>query len=367
MPILTAEERVGTVLAGKYRLLDVLAHGGMGVLFRAEHTWTGRQVAVKMLRARELTPDEAATGRRLDRFVLEARTATRVAHPNVVDVLDMGAAEDGTPFLAMELLHGESLAARLERTRALSTEDALRWMLPIMGALAIAHDRDIVHRDLKPANVFLATDASGRVTPKLLDFGIAKVSDHTTLTDPGTAVGTPDAMSPEQATGKGTVGPATDVWAMGVLLYKCLAGTAPFAADTPSRVLLQIVNERQVALAKLAPHVPSGVCAVIERALEKRPEQRYASMRLFAHALAVAAHNAALALPVAPDPLGLPDFDRWLDRAKESTTADAQPLLTAPSRPPSASALHTGMNNSRWTAPRSRPNAPWKCCRHCMK
>jgi serine/threonine-protein kinase len=330
MPILTAEERIGSTLGDKYRLDAVLAHGGMGVLFRAEHTWTGRQVAIKMLRARELLPGATEERQRVERFLQEARAAATLEHPHVVNILDMGLAQDGAPYIAMELLRGESLAERLQRDGGSTLPQALAWLLPIMGAVAVAHDRGIVHRDLKPANVFLAGSAHAHITPKLLDFGVAKLVNGTTMTEPGMTVGTPDYMAPEQASGTEGVGPPADVWAMGVMFYRVLTGRVPFAAETPTQVLLRILQERPEPLGRILPALPPGVCAVIDRALSRETSMRYADMRSFAHALTVAAHAAKVSLPGDPDPTGLPAYAAWCRQATSDTTSEGLPVVSVP-------------------------------------
>ena len=205
MPVLSAEERIGTQIAGRYTITAVLGEGGMGTVFEAEHTWTGRSVALKLLK-----PELAKNPDLVTRFLSEARAAAKLKHPNVVDILDMGQGEEEGVFLAMEKLEGEPLSARAKRS-ALPVEEAVALLVPVMDALSVAHEKfSIVHRDLKPDNIFLATDGRGGIVPKLLDFGIAKVTDDlfAANTHTGTLIGTPWYMSPEQALADKGLGPS---------------------------------------------------------------------------------------------------------------------------------------------------------------
>ena len=298
MPILTEEERLGTLVAGRYRVEAILGRGGTGVVFEATHTWTGRRVAVKLLR-----PEYARDLSLVRRFLQEARTAAGIEHPNVVSVLDMGNDSDGTVYLVLELLEGESLGKKLEREGVLPVEAALELLVPVMDALVLAHENGTVHRDLKPDNVFLRRDAKGRVTPKLLDFGMAKMVDAAWghATQSGMLVGTPFYMSPEQAEGKPDQGREADVWSMGVLLYRCLSGKLPFYADSPTALLLAIVNAKPAPLHEVAQEVPAAIAAVIDRALVADRTQRWRDMKTLLAELRRAAHESGLAFPSLPD------------------------------------------------------------------
>ena len=212
MPVLSPEERVGPLFAGRYRLTRILGSGATGVVYEASHAWTGRTVAVKLLK-----PHLAEEPSFVRRFLQEARSASEVLHQHVVQVFDLGAEDDGAVFLAMERFEGEALSSRLEAAGALSLDEALRILVPVMDALALAHERGIIHRDLKPANVFLHRDGRGRLVPKLLDFGLSKIVDAQwgQATQTGTILGTPYYMAPEQAEGAVDQGPGCDVWSMG--------------------------------------------------------------------------------------------------------------------------------------------------------
>ncbi len=262
---------MGTTLAGKYRLDRIIGRGGVGTVFAGAHAWTGRDVAVKLLHG-----SHAQDRVTVERFLTEARAAAALRHPNVVEVLDMGMDDDGTAYMVLEYLEGESLARRLQRVRRLSPDEATSILLPVMDALADAHDAGIVHRDIKPENVFIALDPKRRPLPKLLDFGIAKmlasVSSH--LTRAGSVVGTAGYMSPEQADGRSAIGPASDIWSMGVLFFECLTGAPPFAAESPTATLVAILTTSPPPLLRAAPNVPPQLAHAIDRALSRAPAGR---------------------------------------------------------------------------------------------
>jgi len=294
MPILTPEERVGTTLGGKYRIERILAQGGMGTVFVGVHEWTHRPVAVKVLNYEHAREPEIVR-----RFLLEARAAAQLKHANVVDVLDMGQESDGSVYLVLELLEGETLKARMKEG-PLELLEIVEVLGPIMRALASAHRKGVVHRDLKPDNIFLAVDENGQRVPKLLDFGIAKVgSGDSSSTRTGTMVGTPHFMAPEQVRGERDVGPAADVWSMGVVLYACLAGRLPFEADSTAAVLAKVITERPMPLLAVAPHLPTELGGLIDRALQPRPIDRFRDMAEMLGALsaAVAPHARSVGAP----------------------------------------------------------------------
>jgi len=219
------------------------------------------------------------------RFVRETRIATRVRHPNIAVVLDPGCDEGGIPFLVMELLEGRSLAQELEERRVLPIAEALSIALPVAAALAAAHAMGILHRDVKPANIFLARDGAGGVVPKLLDFGIATSPEDDFATQTGLVMGTPGYLAPERAQ-HGECGPFTDIWGMGAVLYRCVMGQAPHAADSVPEILRKLVREPVAPVA--AEGASKAICATIDRALAREPHRRYPSMAAFARALVAA-------------------------------------------------------------------------------
>ncbi|MCY1076901.1 serine/threonine-protein kinase [Archangium lansingense] len=275
--------RVGAVLRDTYEITSLLGKGGMGAVFLARHRrLPGKQVAVKVLHnSASLNPELYA------RFRREAEIASQLGHPNIVEVLDFDTLQDGTPFLVMEYLRGESLEQRLSRG-PLPVDAALSITRQVCSALQAAHRAGVVHRDLKPANVFLVPTDSGGVVGervKLLDFGISKMLDSQTLqTQDAVLIGTPQYMAPEQALGKNSeVDARTDIFALGCIVYELLSGKPPFAGDGGSivQVVFRIVHGQPDPLASLCPDLPSRVLGAVEKALAKSPQERYPDVGAF--------------------------------------------------------------------------------------
>jgi hypothetical protein len=293
MPILTAQERVGTIVADKFELSAVLGRGGMGVVYEALHRWTGRRVAVKLIDPALADDPELAT-----RFLHEARAAARLHHPHVVDVLDMGRADDGTVYQVLALLEGETLGARLKSEGRLPWTEALSLLVPVMDALDMAHRHGIVHRDVKPDNVFLRRTPAG-VEPVLLDFGMAKLLDARPVTTRSSAVfGTPHYMAPEQALGASKAGPAADVWSVGVMLFECFSGQLPFGRGAPAAAYLaRIVHEDAPSVRTPCPELPARLVRVVDRALARDPAQRYPNMGELLRAVRDTARELGVRVP----------------------------------------------------------------------
>jgi len=264
---------LGTKLVGRYELMDVLGTGGMGAVYRARDTQGESEVAIKILRA-----ELAGSAEAIHRFLREARTTASLVHPNVIQIIDVGLeATSGLLFLVMELLHGETAEAALERRRRFPLEEALEIVASVLRGLAVAHKAGIIHRDLKPANVFLTDGAV-----KLIDFGIAKSATTTgqmslKLTTPGVVLGTPHYLSPEQARGEPNLDLRVDIYAVGVLLYELLSGDTPFDRPGYMQVLAAICREAPRPLHEVAPDVPPEVEAIVARAMSKERDQRYIS------------------------------------------------------------------------------------------
>jgi len=251
-----------------YEVLGMLGRGGMGVVYKARQTKLRRLVALKMIRA-----GSQASAAELARFRTEAEAAARLQHPNVVQIYEVGEYE-GLPFLSLEFVEGSSLASRLDGT-PLPPRLASHLVEALAGAVHAAHEQGIVHRDLKPANVLLTADG----IPKITDFGLAKKLDEATgLTGTGEIMGTPSYMAPEQ-TGQFVhpVGPATDVYALGAILYELLTGRAVFKGSTPVDTVYQVVHQEPVPPRRLQPKVPRDLETICLKCLEKEPGKRYAS------------------------------------------------------------------------------------------
>jgi serine/threonine protein kinase len=274
----------GEVIADRYRLVRELGRGGMGVVWSADSLVLGIDVAVKLIRG------GGSGGEVGSRMAREAHAAARLAHPALVRVFDFGWTNRGDPFLVMELVHGESLADQLARQGRMTAIQAVRTVLPIADGLRLAHDSGIVHRDLKPANIFLATDGLGRIQPKLLDFGIAKVdatpSIQGKITQIGVVLGSPEYMSPEQALGKDDIDGRTDVWSLSVVLYETMAGTLPFKGPNYNALMQAILKDEPPALPELCAG-DEALWLLVQRGLAKRREQRWADMTEFGEALAL--------------------------------------------------------------------------------
>jgi serine/threonine-protein kinase len=278
----------GETIAGKYRIEHVIGQGGMGVVVAARHLELQQRVAIKFLLA---APDEAS----VVRFLREARAAAKVNSDHVCRVFDFGRLETDEPYLVMDYLEGEDLVAVLARERPIAPERAVGWILEACDAVASAHALGIVHRDIKPANLFLAKRPNGTQAIKVLDFGISKVLG-VTVSDSVAFVGTPLYMSPEQIEGARDIDGRTDIWSLGATLYELLAGTPPFETDSIITLVVKIRETAVDPLDERNPAVPRGLAAVVERCLEKRKEDRYASIADLVTALSPFAPHASRAL-----------------------------------------------------------------------
>lgn len=276
-----AAARVGQVLRGKWRLDALLGVGGSACVYAATHR-NGKRGAVKLLRPELATNDEVKR-----RFLREGYVANRIEHPGAVAVLDDDTAEDGSVFLVMELLEGQTLEdyARARTAGRMTPSDAALVADKLLDVLAAAHDKGIVHRDLKPENVFLTV--GGDV--KILDFGTARVNEISNvgrMTEVGHIMGTPAFMPPEQALGHNAeIDGRTDLWALGAIMYYVLTGRLVHIAETVNKVLLSAMTQQAPALGSIAPDVPRELCEVIDRALMFQRDKRWSDARAMQRAL----------------------------------------------------------------------------------
>ena len=272
---------VGDVVGGKYRVQNLLGTGGFGAVYEAEHTGGLGLIALKVL-----SPGDHEEGD-IRRFYREAQVTAALRHPNTVRVFDVGQHDSGALYLAMELVHGhsleEELRARKQTQEAMTEVETLEIAIGVLKSLSEAHGRGLVHRDLKPANLML-TEVDGERLVKVLDFGIALVKGSS-ITGSGQALGTPTYMSPEQCTGEELDG-RSDLYSLGIVLYRCLCGEVPFADSNPLTVMM---NQATLAPAPLISRVRQvvtpGLIAVIEKALEKEPSRRFTDAKAMRAAL----------------------------------------------------------------------------------
>ncbi|MDQ1709291.1 MAG: eukaryotic-like serine/threonine-protein kinase, partial [Frankiaceae bacterium] len=298
------------VLGGRFRLDDRIAVGGMGEVWAAKDLLLDRDVAVKLLKA-EYLEDRGF----LARFQAEARHAAGLSHPGIATVYDYGEVNTA-PYLVMELVRGEPLSSILARHGTLPVAQALDIAAQTARALGAAHEAGVIHRDVKPGNILVCPDGAVKVT----DFGIARATDGVPLTQTGTVIGTARYLSPEQAQGTLTT-PASDLYSLGVVTYEMLAGAGPFAATNPIAVALAHVRDEPLPLPAA---VPPAVRAFVMRALEKRPQDRYADAAAFA---AAAEHAAAVTAGLLP-PGALP-ADTAVIEAVRDPEAGTRVLRTA--------------------------------------
>ncbi|NUO47692.1 MAG: serine/threonine protein kinase [Polyangiaceae bacterium] len=264
---------IGTIVDGRYIIEQTLGEGGMGVVYGGRHRMIERKVALKVLK-RELATDPEI----VERFVQEAKTATSIGNPHIVDILDFGTLPDGSTYFAMEYLDGTSLTSLVTSKPAPSR--IAKIAMQACDGLGAAHERGIIHRDLKPDNIFIIR-RSGEDFVKILDFGIAKVSGHTTgpkLTKAGAVFGTPHYMSPEQAAGT-SIDHRADIYALGIILYELAAGQLPFDSDNYMGILTKHMYQVPIPIRALVNNAdcPPGLEAIIQKCLQKPPSQRYQS------------------------------------------------------------------------------------------
>jgi serine/threonine protein kinase len=348
---------LGTLLRGTYEVKRVLDRGGMGIVFEAEQVRLHRKVAVKVLPG-HLARDQQA----LLRFEREAEIVSLLQHPHVVQILDFDTTESGEPYIVMEFLPGESLAARLARDGKMSLDFAVRIATQAASGLAAVHGAFIVHRDLKPPNIFLSQLPTGEPHVKLLDFGIGKrLNASQNLTGENDVIGTPDYMPPEQALGKvARIDQRSDQYSLAVIVYEILAGRPPFQGDM-STILGLVVSAEPPPIEDLVPNLPVRVGKVLRRAMSKEPSERFDTILEFAQAFALAAvgvsvppppeptTNTTLRLTSDPGVLSATGPVRRSDRPTSGLREKVSPNAVAPTLPgtPSLSRLHGSLERAK--------------------
>ncbi len=316
MPAPSGLPAIGQEIAGKYRIESVLGQGGMGAVFSAQNTLTGKRVAIKWL-----LPEQASETSR-ERLLREARIAASIEHPNVVDIYDIGE-HDGGLFLVMEYLRGQTLGDILAMRGRFDPLELIGILIPVMRGVHFAHQCGIVHRDLKPENIILS-EVDGQIVPKVLDFGVSKTISgngipHSTLTRTGALVGTPHYMALEQVDGSGAIDGRTDVYAFGVIFYRALTGHYPFDGSSLGEVILKIGTKDPAPMRLLRPELTADLEAVILRAIVRLRHERYASVEEFARALE----------PFAPGVRFRDSGDTTYRMSTSSANRDLRPMLDA--------------------------------------
>ena len=329
---------VGEVIADKYRIIRLLGEGGMGAVYEGENVRIRHRVAIKVLHAAVANNREV-----VDRFEREAQVAGQAGSEHIVEVLDMGELPNGQRYTVMEFLDGESLASRVDSAGEMTPSELIPCMLQLLDGLGAAHDAGIVHRDLKPENVYLLRSRGGtRDFVKILDFGISKFSlaadNRVHATRTGSVMGTPCYMSPEHARGARDVDLRTDLYAVGVMLYECLAACRPFDGDNPNEVLFKVVLDDPPKLSELVPELDPRFIEIVEKAMARDRDKRFQTAREFQDALLEFARAAGVS--VLPRPVSITDTRISLVNIPSELSAlrASQPVITPPApRPPASS------------------------------
>jgi eukaryotic-like serine/threonine-protein kinase len=333
---------------GRYQIVRLMGRGGMGAVYEAMHRDLKKRVAIKTLH-----PAVAAMPGARARFLREGEAASRIRHPNVVDVTDV-ATEDGVAYLVMEFLEGEDLSERLARSRPLSVPESVDVMLPVFGAISVAHDEGVIHRDLKPENIFLTRMRHGGAEPKVLDFGISKISSSgggntLALTGTGASMGTPYYIAPEQVRSAAGVDARSDQYALGAILYECVTGHRAHRGETIYEVIRSVGDGSFPPPRALRPDIPPELDEAILRAMRLDPAERFQSVQAFGRAILRFASPAVR--------------DQWApaltgDSGVDPRTASEKPSSSEPGGTVVFSTPAPGNAGTGSLAPRSRSAPP---------
>jgi serine/threonine-protein kinase len=324
---------VGQTLAGKYSIEELIKSGGMGSVYRGKHVLMDKTVAIKVLR-----PSLAVDNVVVARFSREAKAASRISHPHAVSVTDFGESENGVVFLVMEYLDGQTLKDIIRNEGPLPLARALEIVRQVSGALDAAHQQGVVHRDLKSDNIMLS-ETNGGDWAKVLDFGIAKIQepegtrDHD-ITAPNLVIGTPQYMSPEQCSQTGPIDARSDVYSLGVILYEMLAGRVPFTGESPTVIMMKQVQDTPPSILTARPDLPKAIGGIVERALAKKPADRFQTAGELFEALSEVASDApaVTALPATSDTVANEPVKIEDDADEVTVVRPREPLIAPRSR-----------------------------------
>jgi serine/threonine-protein kinase len=336
------ELQPGDVVSGKLEVIRKIAGGGMGAVYEVEHKLTRHRRALKILHK-----SQALNRRHVERLLREASVAGRLDTPHVVETLDAGMLEDGTPYVLMELLQGRALLDLVENESPLDVVRTVRIIRQVCRGMMKAHDAGIIHRDLKPENIIVQEGPDGEEHVKIIDFGISHFRSQgedgpvTRLTTEGTIIGTPYYMSPEQASGR-DVDERTDVYALGVILYEALTGKLPFIAETTGALFIKIGTGEYLPLRHRRRDIDAGLAEIVERAFHREPDARFATARELSEALAPYADRS-------------PGKEK-VRRATADYESDPPRARTNPGVAPSSDSLET-IDAESLTAAKSQPIA----------
>jgi serine/threonine-protein kinase len=326
----------GQTIAGKYRLNRLLGTGGMASVWSATNVFTEREFAIKFM-----LPQVARTPEAARRFLLEAKISARVNHPNIIEIIDVGQAEDASLFLVMELLTGSSLDVAIRRKEPVMTaHEFMGIMKDVAVALAAAHRSGVIHRDLKPTNIFLHFDRDGRPVPKLLDFGVSKILEeeaNTSLTVVGTVLGSPLYMSPEQAMGAAGIDGRTDVFAFGGILFESLTGQRAFDAPNFNALIVTIATKQPKNIDDVSPDLPAPLRALVRDCMVTDKDKRIASFDEVTERIEKMLPELLEAQITLPKPFGERPSDPDATAALPARKSGHTPVtVSAPAAPPTS-------------------------------
>jgi serine/threonine-protein kinase len=286
---------IGQTLANKYRVEELINEGGMGAVYRSTHVLMEKTVAIKVLH-----PALAADDKIVARFSREARAASRISHPHALNVTDFGESDNGIVFLVMEYLHGKTLKEVIHEDGPMPLPRVVEIIRQVCGALEAAHGEGVVHRDLKSDNIMLVDVSGGGDWAKVLDFGIAKITEKVgqdpALTAPNLIIGTPQYMSPEQCSQASEIDARSDIYSLGIILFEMLVGHVPFTGESPTAIMMKQLQDAPPSILEERKDLPSAVGRVVTRALAKRPEDRFQTVGELSESLAQSAEDMTPAI-----------------------------------------------------------------------